>query len=261
MSGLTLAGGDHALDDTLVFMHLPKTGGTSVRNAVRGLYAREETALIYGNRELLGAMTRGQFDALSVDATRQLRLVMGHFAYGIHRQIDRPCRYATVVRDPVERVISLYSHFLNLPGIRFGGRAHRERLRIRWRRIDLDRWVFGEERIAADNLLARQIAGGEHLPFGQCDEALYQRAVENLERHFVAVLVTEEMELGRRLLGGRLGRELPAVGTANANPNRKSLEEFDPAVLVRIRELNHLDARLHRAARAWLESQEVGLPR
>jgi hypothetical protein len=239
-------------DDTLVFMHLPKTGGTALRSALQAVYEPESAAFIYAAGDLEGAMTRAAFEALTDRDRERLRLVMGHFPFGIHVRIGHPSRYVTLVRDPVERVVSLYYHYRNLPGVRFASPGHRERLRLRWRRVSLEDWVFREERVAADNLMVRNLAGATNLPFGQCDDALYARAVANAEEHFAAILATDDMERSVAVMRRLIGRELPPVGRENANPRRPPLHDLDPAMLARIADLNRFDRRLHQEAREWL---------
>ena len=151
-------------------------------------------------------------------------------------------------------MVSLYFHYRNLPGIRFGGKGHRERLRMRLRRTSLEDWVFDGQRLGVDNLMVRNIAGARGVPFGGCTEAMFDEAMANIEAHFAALLVTEEMDRSAQLLERIIGSPLPAIPRDNANPNRPPLDELDPGALARIRELNRFDARLHEHARRWLQT-------
>jgi hypothetical protein len=238
-------------------MHVPKTGGTSLRASLQQAFGPVGSALLYPPADLAGAISRGEFDAMPGRTRDELRLVMGHFRYGIHRQLGRPWRYATLVRDPVERIVSLYYHYRNLPGVRRGSREYRERLRLRWRRVSLGDWVFKERRVEADNIMVRYLVGGSDFGFGRCSEELFQQAMANVEREFIGLLVTEDMQTSTAVLGRLIGRDLAPVAMENTNPRRLPLEEIDPAVLERIRDLNRYDLRLHEAARAWLAQQRV----
>ena len=186
-------------DDTLIFLHLPKTGGTALRTSLRRAFDPAATALVYPADDLDGAMTREQFAALSREDLERLRLVMGHLSYGVHRRLSHPCRYATIVREPVDRIVSLYYHYRNLPGVRFMSKGHRERLRLRLRRVSLEDWVFSERRIPADNLMVRNVTGARGIAFGACTEALFEQAMEHIERDFAAI-VGEGAEPGFDLL-------------------------------------------------------------
>ena len=240
-------------DDTLVFMHLPKTGGTALRASLLRAFDTSATALIYPSTDLDASMTRAEFVSLSREALDRLRLVMGHFQFGIHEQIGRPSRYATIIRDPVDRVVSLYYHYRNLPGIRFGGKGHRERLRMRLTRTSMEDWVFQGDRRTADNVAIRNITGRGDVPFGQCTDGLFDEAMERIDRHFIALLATERMSEGAILMSRIIERDLPQVGVENANPKRPALEELDPSVIERVRELNRYDLRLHQLALGRLE--------
>ena len=242
-------------DDTLVFMHLPKTGGTSLRSALCAAYASEETALIYGSSGLDGAMSRAEFVALPEEIRHGKRLVMGHFPFGVHRDIGRPSRYVTILRDPVERVISLYYHFRNIPGIRFGSKGHRERLRMRLTRVSLEDWVFSGRRQAMDNLMVRNISGRMGVPFGECSDEMLDQAIENLGQHFAALLVMEHLAEGTAVLERVIERRLAPPAYENVNPKRPPAEEIDQGLRARIQELNHLDVRLYEMARGTLEGE------
>ena len=47
---------------------------------------------------------------LPLEQRARFRLVMGHFQYGIHEFLPQEYTYVTIVRDPVERVISHYNY-------------------------------------------------------------------------------------------------------------------------------------------------------
>jgi hypothetical protein len=252
---------DALVDRTLIFMHVPKTGGTSLRAALLEAYRPDESALVYEGSGLRGAMSEARFAELPEEVRGHVRLIIGHFGYGIHEHVPGESRYVTVVRDPVERVVSLYYHYRNLPGIRLGGREHRQRWGIRWRRASLEDWVFGERRRSVDNAIVRRIAGRRDVPFGGCSDEMFDEAMEHIDRHFTALLVMEQMDQSALLLERLIGRALTAVVKQNANPRRPALDSIDPSLRARIRELNRLDGRLHQVACARLgEAMVRGFP-
>lgn len=98
---------------------------------------------------------------------------MGHVHFGIHREIGRPCRYLVVVRDPVERVVSLYYHYLHLRSWRRrGGPARTEQRRMKEGNLSLEEWVFGQNRRALDNGITRVLAARQRVRWGQCPDDL-----------------------------------------------------------------------------------------
>lgn len=110
-----------------LFLHMHKTGGTSV---VENFWKpsiplderyleedhlpggpREQEAYLYNYMYCTARdfrlNYRDVFTAFwNTHLPRDRRLYLGHFGYGIHDVIGGPCRYATVVRDPIARTIS-----------------------------------------------------------------------------------------------------------------------------------------------------------
>lgn len=105
----------------LVMVHLPKTGGTSVARVFQR---------VYGNRFLHVAELCSEWENRSPNPNRILCL-SGHFPYGWHAELGARCHrasiareewpddglfegrrilYVSVVRDPVDRILSTYRY-------------------------------------------------------------------------------------------------------------------------------------------------------
>lgn len=87
----------------VVFVHFPKAAGTTVRRQFRRALG---PALLedYQNRPL----TPQRFDT-APEIPRDTRVVMGHFIPG--RYAQQPCRLVTILREPVDNVISVWKHW------------------------------------------------------------------------------------------------------------------------------------------------------
>lgn len=87
-------------DDLLIFMHIPKTGGTTLLKILEQQYNRNE--LWYGNNNLP-----------SKKEANILKCITGHFSFGVHSFYSRKFKYFTMVRHPVDRLVSLYFQILS----------------------------------------------------------------------------------------------------------------------------------------------------
>lgn len=85
-----------------IFMHIPKTAGSTLRTLMTSNYEPCQVLNLYGDdhKVLIDATAH-------VGKLNNYRLIQGHVPYGIHRVLGlRAARYFTFVRDPVERFIS-----------------------------------------------------------------------------------------------------------------------------------------------------------
>lgn len=88
-------------DETLCFLHIPKTAGLTLRSILDQHFALQEICPA-DNWRSLRALPPGQLS--------RYRLVRGHFPFGVGEHLPRRPVYATLLRDPVERVLSQYDY-------------------------------------------------------------------------------------------------------------------------------------------------------
>lgn len=94
------------------FLHVPKTAGQTLQRWLEEVYGADGL-LLWNPQPLwrLGAIRR-QLAAL-LEERPGVQAVAGHFPYGVHTVLgDRPYRYVTFLRDPVDRWISERVHHL-----------------------------------------------------------------------------------------------------------------------------------------------------
>lgn len=100
--------------DILIHLHIPKTGGTSLNSMVQHGFRNNEVTdcVIEGDEPHNGLglvpyeYCQQRLALYRPDELRRIRYVTGHLPMGLHRAFDRPAKYFTVIRHPVERVIS-----------------------------------------------------------------------------------------------------------------------------------------------------------
>ncbi|HEX2189872.1 MAG TPA: polyhydroxyalkanoic acid system family protein [Longimicrobiaceae bacterium] len=229
----------------VLYLHIPKAAGHTLTDYIRRQCAVGEQREGGGTFDA-GILTLqyGFFkDAdLKVPAYARpflrrpdLRAVTGHFTYGLHEHVTRPWTYVTVLRDPVDRVLSLY-YFVKLQ-----------------ERMSLEEFAADPPFREIDNDQVRRIAGVDPA-LGACTRADLEKAKDNLRRHFAVMGTVERFEETLVLLNRRLGwdRQVPSVAR-NVNPDRKSSASLPESTLDAIRGWNELDVELYRFVQEWMD--------
>ena len=217
-----------------VFLHIPKTAGTSVRHALLDGLLPSEWLLVYPPPF---GMTVEEVAALPAVQRRAARLVAGHLAFGIEEQLGRAARYVTFLREPMARLRSHVAHH-DRAGTSFAADGIGP---------DLVAVADGGLDEQFDNLMVRLISGvtREATPLGRVGEAEMERALSNIERHFAFVGAVETIEADMAVLLAMLGREGAPVRRENVNADRDWMTTAGGAFdWGRIEERNRFDRML-----------------
>ena len=169
---------------TVVYTHVPKTGGTTLDYIMQAAMAagRKRGRRLRFQREGAPPRRARNQQLLDIDQVTDEQLaacdyLSGHFAFGIHARLQRPCLYITLLRDPVARLLS---------NVRFG--------------MDHGKWTrdtpiseIVEQGRLIDNMQTRQIAGiaDRDTP---CTSETLATAIENLRSHYAVVGTTERFD-------------------------------------------------------------------
>jgi hypothetical protein len=246
----------------LVFVHIPKTGGTTLAKLMHYHFG---DAFEGGNRvsrkappelQAPNAFSRGeQVDARlrEVAARPEVRALSGHITFGLRDRLPADARYVTVLRDPVERTLSHYRFFVDAPA----GREERAGLGLLPpSRPRPSGSVTLEECLAdggyiPDNLQTRMLCGLVS-PFDPLPAQPLAQAVENLRRGFAFVGTTERFDDLLALMNLELGWPTVGYRRSNRNPGYPRREDLAPEELRLVEERNALDRELHAVAEALL---------
>jgi hypothetical protein len=213
---------------TILFLHIGKCGGTSLREAVREALPSDRRAFIYDPADNPGALTVADLEALSDAHKRQLRIVMGHFAYGLDETLPQPSKYVTMVRNPVDRVASMWAFFGRHYPVATGG-------------LSLVEWATHSGHLQTDNEMVRLISGRDPA-YGEVGHEDLGIALHNLESAFGDVLVFERYGSSIERLERLLRVRLPHVERLNAAPQRTNISPEDRALIA---DANRYDMALY----------------
>jgi hypothetical protein len=262
-------------DKVLLFLHIPKAAGTTLNQMIAYQVGRAEKTVgeeglfhsgvyYYPGRGLGGGFLKDP--QLSVPdnvvralGRRDLCAVVGHFWFGIHRHVPSPMDYVTLLRHPVDRIVSLYYHLRRYyPGYsEENQKFFRERMvrPVDLAGMTLEEFIDSPPFREVDNDQTRRIAG-EEPELGGCTEALLEKAKENLRRHFSVAGVTERFDetlvLLKRTHGWAKGL---LYYPKNTNPDRPPTETLPEALREAIRRRNWLDDQLHHFVNTLLDER------
>jgi hypothetical protein len=237
----------------LLFLHLPKTAGTTLQHFFYTAYfddsegpdKTEENGLLnYGIYHYPVGFDHDDAapppDLARILRRPDVRMVMGHFHFGIHELQSRPARYVTVLRDPIERVVSVASHFLRWS-------EHGER---QVPVPELEAYLVSGDLPELDNGQTRRISGVDPTRPGALD-----RAKANVVDHFAAVGLTERFAESIAVLSGALEWELDCwLLPRQVNPH-KLARPLSADALAAVEQRNALDLELYRWCSARFDEE------
>jgi hypothetical protein len=252
----------------LAFVHIPRTGGGTLSSAISKNVGRMKSP---GNFQTSPAKTKAGVESV-ISRPGSSKAVGDHVPFGLFRRVlPSDTRYVTVLRDPVDRVLSHY-HFHAQSGNPPGSRGP-EKLRRIWEQLlnnertehdgpqevislDADAEFTLEEGLRRriciyDNFMTRFLWGGESL-YGELPPDALDRAKENVAG-FWFVGIRERLDESIILLGRKLGIGVMPYNLRHVSTRRPPLEETPQEVRELVAEYNALDVELYRFARERFE--------
>ncbi|HEV7158498.1 MAG TPA: hypothetical protein VGN38_09105 [Caulobacteraceae bacterium] len=237
---------------SVVFLHLPKSAGSSLANMLAAHFAPE--AIYRPEPRELGGRSREELAGYG--------LIHGHCQWSELAAIPRPVRIVSLMREPLARALSLYWYW----------RAHT--------------WAYGVEEISSrgvqfaktlsmeaffgeappdvmgnfENAVARQLVGAEYLAMNTGFTIPDQEVIRICRAHLDAMVfcgLTERFAASAAAILGRLGLPASATRADNTLAGQMLAPGFEtvrptppsPALLARLRDLNAIDAALYRHVR------------
>ena len=221
----------------VIFLHIGKTAGSTLRTILARQYTRQETFQVYPTRYY---DTLDELTSLPAARRSEIRLLLGHVPFGVHEHVPAPATYITMLREPVDRVMSLYyfarrvpEHYLHQPILRDN--------------LDVERFVSGGLSWEMDNGQLRVLTGHLHdIDIGGCTRTLLDEAKNNVTQHFSAVGLSERFDESVLVTKRRLGwKGLPVYRKRNVTVGRRTTDRLSKSELAAIRKHNELDGELY----------------
>jgi hypothetical protein len=234
-----------------MFIHIPKCAGTTARWIMDRQYPTK-TEVYKVKSDIVG--DKKKFDLLPADKKRLLAAVFGHYCYGMHASLNKGQKfsYVTILRDPVQRVLSLYSYVkISQKGHYLGPVAGK---------MSPVEFVTSGVTCTTDNAMVRQLCGVDHftmrdgkqepwrdmeIPFGGVTAEHLKLAKDNL-RTFGCVGISDEFDTFLGCMRKTFGWRIPVYRNQNVSRYKPEVSSSD---IDKIRKSNILDYELYDFAR------------
>lgn len=228
----------------LIFLHLPKTGGSTFHGILVRQYKASD---LYHVRTHADAQ---RFSRESEAVRSRIKVLKGHMGFGFHTDFPGkdPVKYVTLMREPVARTISHYSFI-------------RERSYHKLHKVvvendySLKDYVTKGLREDTDNPQLRLLSGDVKIPFGTCSSEMVQKAKDHINDHFLLAGTLEYYHEFLLMLQDELGWKTPYYNRENVTGRKIRREEVDQDTIDVIRETHRYEIELYDWVKARFEAK------
>ena len=181
----------------LIFLHLPRSGGITLKQIINRQYENKEIIALKNSRESIANL-----DQLTKGEKQKIKCIIGHFPFGSHKYFYGESTYITMLRDPVDRIISHYYSAIS----REYHYLHNE---VVQKNMTLSEYVTSGISFEMENGCTQLLSGEEKkIPIDintpeaqQC----IKTAKENLIKYFTAIGIVERYDESLLLFKRKLG--------------------------------------------------------
>jgi len=242
-------------DDTLFFMHIPKTAGTGLRHfMIDRLPMKELNRDQWVSKTLTALIASGLSRPLDIDA----RFVCGHYPLSLVRRFKRKPHVVTFLREPLSRTLSLF-FYLRRSGRLPADRTLEDFLRRSSQATDLmniqTRWLADFHMDGVIERFSKQtelVDAGDDLALHldrslerYSDTLILDQALANMEE-FAFCGITDRMDESTRLLCRTFGWPITGgVPVINRGAYHDKARNIPASTIELIREYNSLDSKLY----------------
>ena len=236
-----------ALTPQVAFMHIMKTAGISVQMFLKPFYEDSRSLWVESSE---------QIEPLHPHYLQYFDLINGHFSYKDAAKLRDNRRLVSVVRDPVDRLLSAYWYFRKRQGSEI-----RDLTRFmidfakRYSFLDWLKCDHPQVRSVTHNQQTYAFAHDWRAPREGDGDGVLRAALTHLDDFFF-VGMYERLEEGLRLLCEKMGwRPAHALERYNVTTRRQSVAELSAAERDAALDCNQLDLALYDHARRRLEEE------
>ena len=235
------------MKDLFIHLHIPKTGGTTLRDIIQRQYQAEKILMIPKLDE-----SEDILKEVSTSQINQLKLIQGHLKYGIHNHFHRRAKYFAIIRDPINRVLSTYYYVLSQKNNPQNLSTSNNQMTI----YDYVQSGVNPFLINGQTQLISGKTGNIDNPIIKSEE-LFSLAKENIANDFLFLGITEMFDETILILKNMLGWHMPYYSIANRTKKKPNYDAVNPTIISFIKEHNQLDIKLYNITKTSLLNKIV----
>jgi hypothetical protein len=229
----------------VIFMHIPKTAGTTLGTIIEQNYSPFNIQKTYSANDAPFAYIK----EISTKKKRHLEVVSGHFAFGVHELLPKEPIYITVLRKPIERTISEFYHINRDPN-------HGLYTLVSSSQMGLIDYLSHLRLVFKDNTQTRMFSGdwasGQRLP---CSDEMLEQAKANLRDHVAVVGLTERFDETLLLVKKLLNWQNIRYQKRNVTQNRPAQQQLTSEEVEALQNSNTYDLKLYEYAQTLFEQK------
>ena len=219
----------HSNSETVIFIHIPKAAGTTFYQVLNHQYKAQH--IQYIKEGMSKQRSIDAFRKLPEEKKARLRCIRGHMPFGLHQWLPKPATYITILRNPVNRVLSQYYYICRTP-------VHHLHSELIEKNVSLETYVRMVSDMNTTNLQTRWVAGCVDFdsvmpPYGDLPADALDLAKENIENFFSVCGLTERFDESLLLIRRIHGWKNVYYMRRNVGKRRSSKEQ-PPAATLRL---------------------------
>lgn len=236
------------MEKRLIFIHIPKSGGSTFDSVLSRQYKKRSIVSVRDNREAQALLKRK-------NELQNIRLIKGHMAFGLHTMFKDPTDYISILRHPVERILSNYSFIKERPQHKLHDEIFVKH------KMGVAEYVRSGLAHNTENIQTRMFSNAIDIEFGSSDNSMLNTAVYNMDTYFPVVGVTDMYDQFLILAQQHYKWRNIKYARLNTTKSRVRAENIDDETIDVILKYNSLDMELYLLAKnrfkvMWNENLE-----